>query len=1094
MPAKLTFVLGRAGSGKSRYLHTRIAELDARGETVAVIVPEQFTFETERELAAELPGLMNISVYSFTTLARKVLGECGDRTVFLSKQGRRMMIRKAAGEAEPKLMAFAQVCTRPGFAEKCDEMFSLFKRFEIDPPSLVMAAEKLEDGPLRRKLTDLSLLYSATCAQLEGHYMDSEDAFSALKLRLPSSSLCGKHIVIDGFDLLTEQIYSVIGSLMQLADTLMISVRMDDGVRDAAVFAAERKAYTRLRALAQDAGCAVSSVRLPDSNATVARYVNPALSHIEHEAFAYPFSVYAGEPHGIELFAGTDRMAEAEALTNAVVRAAKRGIRYRDMAVVAADMAAYLSPVSRALCAHGIPFFTDAKHKLSIFAAPRLAVFALRAASRGFAQSDIISLLRTGLCGADRGDAEIFENYLLQYGLHGNALTRPFDRGQVPPRAEAARSLIMPPLIRLKEALGAGDTINKKTEALYAYMQEVDIRTQLYSLTCALRTAGKLELMEENAQVYNKLMELLSQLHAIIGDARVSSARYIEIFTEGLDAYDVGAIPTTADQVLFGSVGRTRARSVKAMFIIGAAEGLFPHFYPDDDVIDDAELSKLHEIGLTPWDSSADKCSVELVNTYSALTKPSEYLYISYPLRTDGEACLPAAVVDRIRALFPTLSVQTDLAAHTAPVDAEGGFTELISSLREFCETGKPDAQLAPLYSYYAHDPRYKERLALVESALYDSASPEPFGMELALELYRNIGYGSASRLELYNACPFKHFVRYGLRALPRREFTERKPDEGSFCHEALAAFVEKAREMDMAALDNEQVCAILDKILPKLIESHNNGIFLDTARNRARCALLIRRIKTTAWALTQQLASGGFRVAGTEVEFGDGKPLPALHIIEGNREYRLSGRIDRLDTANIDGESYYRVVDYKSGERTFDYAQLYHGLSLQLPLYIAAAGAADSAAHAAGMYYLPIKDPAINEDTPEEKLSAELYKQFRLRGLTLNDPRVVAATRGDDAELAAITARSGMVSTDQLDAVVDYAASRARTTLQCVMEGHAETAPIYDKRTKTTACKYCDYASVCRFDPQLPGCTYNVTAPMNADAFFSATKKEEQS
>ena len=104
--------------------------------------------------------------------------------------------------------------------------------------------------------------------------------------------------------------------------------------------------------------------------------------------------------------------------------------------------------------------------------------------------------------------------------------------------------------------------------------------------------------MEECAQVYNMLMELFTQMHAILGDAPVSTERYIAVLQEGLSTYEVGVIPTTADQVLFGSLGRTRARSVSALFVLGAVEGVFPAQVRDGGMIDDEELAELSALGL----------------------------------------------------------------------------------------------------------------------------------------------------------------------------------------------------------------------------------------------------------------------------------------------------------------------------------------------------------------------------------------------------------------------------------------------------------------------------------------------------------------
>ena len=179
MPARVTFLLGRSGSGKTRRLHRCIKEALDKGRRVVVIVPEQFTFETERQLASELGGLMDIEVYSFSSLAEKTLE--GSYLGFLSRQGRRMAVRKTITEQGSKLRIFARVKDRPGFSERLCELFTACKRYEVTPADLLDGAEKAgEDSLLANKLTELALLYGETESYISGRYMDSEDMFAAL--------------------------------------------------------------------------------------------------------------------------------------------------------------------------------------------------------------------------------------------------------------------------------------------------------------------------------------------------------------------------------------------------------------------------------------------------------------------------------------------------------------------------------------------------------------------------------------------------------------------------------------------------------------------------------------------------------------------------------------------------------------------------------------------------------------------------------------------------------------------------------------------------------------------------------------------------
>ncbi|MEA5059699.1 MAG: PD-(D/E)XK nuclease family protein [Candidatus Pelethousia sp.] len=1083
-------VLGRAGSGKSRFLRASIQDLLNAGAPVAYIVPEQFTFETERQLAEA--GISGAPVYSFTTLARRALAEQGDQAVFLSPQGKRMVVRKMAEDLGGSLLSFGRVRQTPGFAASCAQIFTRFKRYEISPAALADAAKALPQADLLgEKLRDLALLYSGTESYLAGRYLDEEDAFAAFCAALPASSFAGRHIVLDGIELRGEQTWRALGILMDIAASLYVSLRLDPlPGRDAPLFRCERRALARLQAMAAERKCAVFTHSLPLPG-FAPRQASPRLLHLEREAFAWPFSPFAGADgkDSIRIFAALDRPGECEAAAEAVLAAAQSGMRYRDMAVIAADPA-YLDPLARAFRVRGIPFFADALHRLSDYAAPRLLVAALRCISRGFAQNDLLDLIKTGLCGVERDESELFENHILAHGLRGTALTRPFSGKDLPAGAEAARQALVPPLLTLREALAVADTAAKKTEALFAYMEELALYDQLQALTQSLRQAGELELMEENAQVYNDILTVLDQLHAILGESKISTRRYLTVLREGMDAYEIGAIPATVDQVLLGSLDRTRYRDIRALFVLGANEGSFPPDEADDGIVDDDELNRLESMGLNRWETSRERAEAAQMDIYAALAKPKDLLYLSYTMRAGAEAALPAAIIDRVRALFPDIPEESQLFPPPTRSPA-GGLWALASGLRAFVDTGIAPPSLPALCCWFTGQPAYRNELSRLETALYPSLSPEPFGYGLALRLYGGAPSGGATRLETYNRCPFRHFVQYGLAAQPRKTFTERRADEGAFCHEALDAFLREASKGDMRHMDEDAVDAILDALLPPILAGHNGGVLLDTARGRAKAARLVLAVKATARAIVRQARFGAFLPGKSEVRFGKGCEYPPLVIaLPGGASYALSGRIDRVDGAAIGGASYYRVVDYKSGGAMFDYAQLYHGLKLQLPLYVAALAATESLSSPAGMYYMPIADPVAQEgDTP---LSERIQEAFRLRGLTLSDAEVVEATAGHDPANKLIPTgkgAGGLVSSAELSSVVAFAKGKAQSTLSSIMEGDAAVSPA--RYRKRDACEGCDYRGVCGFDPKA-GCKARDLQSLNKAAFFAAISGEE--
>ncbi len=1092
MADSVVFITGRAGSGKSRRITQMIRGLCEAGERCALIVPEQFTFETERSLSGALGGgLLYAEVFSLTTLTRRILADAGVRTSFLSPQGRRIIVRRVADDSIHDLRAFAGVASSAGFSERVDELITRCKQFQIAPEQLEKAAAELPEGtPLAEKLIDLSLIYKRVQAYMLSRYLDDEDAFNAAAERIPQSFVKDAHVFIDGFSALNGQTYAIINALMQTAKSLAVAIQadLDEKAADKPLFRPEAEAMSKLCDKALERGLKIKTITLRKGS-----FASPELEHLERNLFAFPALKFDGEAQSITVFNAVDRHEEVEAAAAYVTKLVRGGMRYREISVIMTDAEAYATQLTRVFSRENIPYFIDQKHPIHAHPAVELTVGALRAVSRGFVRDDVIRLIKTGLTGLTGDEADRFENLMLQYGLRGKRLATQFpDEKEDLQRLEGARARLMEPLNRLRARV-AGATAREKTEALFAYLEELNVRGQLQELVSSLYQEGRLELMEENAQVWRIIMELFSQLHAILGEQKLGTARYADMVEEGFNAYSVGVIPTTADQVLLGTIGRTRARNVRAALVLGCNEGLLPVRREDSGVIDDRELGELLKLGINAWGGTESMAEKDMLDIYSALGKASEKVWFSYVrLKPEGEAA-PAALIDRVQSLFPSLLVSV---SPPEPVSSGSAFPLLVRRLRDFADSGVEYKDLRGLYACFTNHPEWHNRLRPVEDALYHNHSPEPFGRELAASLYSNRRVWSASRLEAYNACPFRHFAQYGLKAAERAEYRERAVDKGAFYHEALNLFTSYIikENLQWTELTRESVDTILAGILTGLLSEHNNGVLMDTARGRAEAARMSAIVKDTAWAITRQIQAGAFTPVASEAVFGDGGAFPPLpiHLPDG-RIFYIHGKIDRLDAFEAD-ERYFRVIDYKSGGKSFSFSELYAGLSLQLPLYLAAVLAAEDTAKAAGVYYLPVREPRLRAPVEEAELENALLEQFRLRGLSLREPKILrAADSGFTDASCVLTVKrnraggysgTGLMDGAQMEEAVRFATAKAGGSIAGITGGRADAAPY--RLGARNACAYCPYVSACRFDPRMPSCRYrDLRAIDSADVFF---------
>lgn len=160
------------------------------------------------------------------------------------------------------------------------------------------------------------------------------------------------------------------------------------------------------------------------------------------------------------------------------------------------------------------------------------------------------------------------------------------------------------------------------------------------------------------------------------------------------------------------------------------------------------------------------------------------------------------------------------------------------------------------------------------------------------------------------------------------------------------------------------------------MTSQYGNTIMSSSARNTYLAKRVERITDRTIWALAEQVKKGDFVPSGFEVSFSAIDNLKAMKIrLSEDEELLLKGRIDRLDLCEDEKHVYVKIIDYKSGNTSFDLAALYYGLQLQLVVYMDAAlkwknGKSGKTAVPAGIFYYNIKDPMIKKEgemTPEE-------------------------------------------------------------------------------------------------------------------------------
>ena len=823
----LEFIIGRAGTGKTEEcLRAMQQEMrrEAVGPALILLLPEHMTYKVERQLAAAMEaegsGFLRAQVFGFRRFAQQVLLDVGGAAQpRITEIGRRLLLKRVLQAQEDKLRFFQRAARQRGFSASLAEAVDEFKSYGIVPERLTAAAEKVSDTRLQDKLQDLALLYDGFAASMAGRYNDAGDLLDKLAARLPEASLiAGAEIWVDGFIFFNPQEKQILRALLQQANHVHITLPLDAGDcpeenrRETGIFHRAYRTFQELQLLAGELGqeCRVRS--LPAAH----RFQAGGLENIEQQLFRFPQQP-AAEATGIQLVEAATRRLEAEAAAADMLRLCReKGWHWRDIGVLLRDGDAYEKMLELVLQDYKIPFFSDSKrpgvhHPLAELVRSALEVL------HGWRYDAVFRCLKTDFFPVTRGQADLLENYVLEFGIRGFRWTMAEDwhyrRGM---QAEASeeellalerinlvRRAVATPLAALEAAVGQAKNVRELTRAIYEFLQELAVPETLAKWAQEAEQAGRLVEAREHRQVWDDVMELLDQLVETSGEELPDRKEYEAVLGEGLDALEISLIPPGLDYVTIASFDQNSLDNVRAVYILGANEGIMPRRSQEKGLLSDAERLYLADAGVELSSGSVEGSFGEKYLLYRGFTEAREYLWVSYALAdAAGNGLEPSPLVRRLRRIFPqrpVLSIPLESMERRDSLQAAEG-RQAVSGLASALRGCREKHQLASLwrevYNWSLEQPALQPALQMVIRGLFAQADTDRLPASLARQLYtknRRL-QGSVTRFERFRGCPFSHFAQYGLRLKERKVYQFQAPDRGNLLHDVLRAFGEELK------------------------------------------------------------------------------------------------------------------------------------------------------------------------------------------------------------------------------------------------------------------------------------------------------------
>lgn len=1146
----LQFIIGGSGSGKTHKLYEdliRQSMEEPEGRFFA-LVPEQFTMQTQKEIVMLHPnhGVMNIDIVSFERLAYRIFEELAiENLSVLDDMGKSMVLRRVSSGVRDKLGIFGCHLDKAGFISEIKSMLSEFFQYGITDEKLEILISEAKSPLLRRKLLDMQILYRAFKDYTDKKVIVKEEILSLLCRVLPQSQLIKNSVVtLDGYTGFTPIQYELLELLLKFARKVIVTVSMDpedNPYRESTkqnLFYMSRHTVCSLIDLASSVGCSLDEDILLKERPLWRFKNSPELGFIEHELFRYRGKTY----HDADKNAGMDEIpcenvlnktnnkanknnktekniknslrmieaatpqAEISFLCGEIRRiVASEEMRYRDIAIITGDLETYSREILRQFEKNEIPCFIDYKKNIMSNPMVELIRAALEVMQSGFSYESVFRYLKTGLVlSDDKSSSDLLfraENYVIALGIRGfkrwNTTWDQVYRGAELINLDELnkfRETVIAPFLPLREIFSnRKSSVKDRTEALVHFLEALKLEQKLSVMTDKFETMGDMSLSKEYSQVYGLVMDLFDRIVALLGDEIMGQREYLEILDAGFAEIKVGLIPAVVDRVVVGDITRTRLSKVKVLFFVGVNDGIVPSISGRGGILSEAERRTLHEMNVELAPTAREESFLQRFYLYLALTKPSDYLYLSCAASSaDGKAMRPSSLIIQLLKMFPDKRLERPEEEKEALWSPELGMSWVLKNLQD--EKNIQNDQFISLYRYFMNKDSYSDKLKIFTDAAFYTYQDNGIGKAAARALYSPILRGSVTRMELYAACAYAHFLSYGLELSERQMYEIAPADIGNLFHAAIDTYFTRMKEENRSFtnISDEDRKNLVSECVKTVTEEYGNSILESSHRNMYLERKVLRITDRTIWALTEQLKKGDFEPTGFEVSFSPIDNLRAMRIkLSEDEEISLRGRIDRIDLCEDGDKLYLKIIDYKTGKTKFDLTDIYYGLQLQLVVYMDAAlekvgrEHPDKTVVPAGLFYYHIEDPMVDRKNAEseEETNADILKTLRMNGLVNGDKEALShldrrlgeenTVDSDVVPVAmkndAIVERRSQTAGEERFYILGNHVNRKLSHMgREILDGNIAVAPY--KNGKKTACDYCPYHSVCGFDMKTDG------------------------
>lgn len=1075
-------VFGRSGYGKTEYVFKSIKALvEQARKDILLLTPEQYSLVAERRLLTDLgeQGISAVDNSSFSRISNEVKRVYGADTMpVLSKGSKAVLMMQAIEKSKENLCLFSRKLDSSSFVNSMVKIFDEMKSCNLSSSEITELSKGIENQTLLNKLTDISLIMSSYESIIAKRFLDPADELTRLYEKIKDKNYFkGKIVFIDGFNGFVAQEYKLLELVIKEAEcvTITLCTNTFDSDDRFNLFTYVNDSARILKKIAYKANVPYSTVVL-DKNY---RSKNTDILSLEKGLFSendFAADSYNGD---VTIYASKSITDECCEVSRQIRKLLRNDYKASDITVITRDLDKYRPELSTAFKKYEIPFFNDERQPIKCQPLVVFIEYLLRCVNYSFKSDDILSLAKTGLTDISDEDINKLENYIYLWNINGMKWTKPFEnstKGFVSEISESDRKLLdeinvtrerlIAPLVRFKKAVKNANA-QKICEQIYYTLINFKADDKIKEYAVSLTASNCHALALQQGAIWDMVMEILSQLPITLGDEGITLKDFAKLFSIVISTEDLGTLPGGIDNVQIGQADRIRTDNPRVVFVLGANEGEFPQAVTSGGLLSENDRRILLDNDFKLYSYGEILNLQERYFAYMACSAPSEKLFISY-LGNTGKDSSPSEIIVSIKNIFPIVKEYSfsDI-ADIDLVETKKNAFELMSEMylinNEFSSS---------LKKYFETDERFESIKSLAENDKVQIKNSD-----LATSLFNYNMYISASRLEDFYNCPFRYFCKFGLNARPRSKAEMDPMQRGTLIHYILEMILANYGSKAISRMTDSEIKGIVDKYVSEYFESEMGNISDVTIRFRYNYIRLSKLIYSVVIHLAHEFAESDFEAKAFELDIDkDGRIKPEVLTLEDGGTIQIRGSIDRVDTFTKDNQQYVRVVDYKSGNKTFNLSDIMYGLNLQMFVYLFSLSEdkeSEFSGIPSGVLYMHASKSLLSFDSKTQAETSYIKDEnssFKMKGLVISDfDGEIAMAMEHELKGKYIPVRvkkdgnlsGNLTSLEELGRIHKKINSLIVQMGMDLHMGNISRNPVKGKNHDKT-CDYCDYADVC--------------------------------